>query len=80
MSGRGEVYSYVVTHQPTNPAFRDKTPFATVIVELAEGPRMVSNLVDVAPEAIEIGMPVEVVFHPVTEEITLPLFRRATSP
>jgi uncharacterized OB-fold protein len=80
MSGRGEVYSYVVTHQPTNPAFRDKTPFATVIVELAEGPRLVSNLVDVAPDAIEIGMPVEVVFHPVTEEITLPLFRRATSP
>jgi len=79
MSGRGTVYSYVVTHQATNAAFRDQTPFATVLVELEEGPRLYSNLVGVAPEAITIGMPVEVVFHAVTEEITLPLFRRATS-
>lgn len=79
MSGRGTVYSYVVTHQATNAAFRDKTPFATVLVELDEGPRMASNLTDVAPDAIEIGMPVEVVFHAVTDEIALPLFRRATS-
>ena len=79
MSGRGTVYSYVITHQATNAAFRDKTPFPTVLIELEEGPRMVSNLVDVAPDAIEIGMPVEVVFHAVTEEITLPLFRQATS-
>ncbi len=79
MSGRGEVYSYVVTHQPTNPAFRDKTPFATVLIQLEEGPRLVSNLIDVAPDHIEIGLPVEVVFHPVTDDITLPLFRRAVS-
>ena len=62
MSGRGTVYSYVVTHQATNAAFRDKTPFATVLIELEEGPRMASNLTDVAPDAIEIGMPVEVVY------------------
>ena len=76
MSGRGAVYSYVVTHQPTNPAFRDRTPFATVLVELEEGPRLYSNLTDVPPDEITIGLPVEVVFHPVTDAITLPLFRR----
>ncbi len=75
-SGRGTVYSYVVTHQAIHPAFQGHTPFATVLVQLEEGPRMVSNLVDVAPEEIEIGMAVEVVFHSL-DEVTLPLFRRA---
>jgi len=75
MSGRGTVFSYIVSHQAVHPSLRDRTPFATVMVELDEGPRMVSNLVGVAPEGIEIGMVVEVVFHAVNEEITLPLFR-----
>ena len=44
MSGRGEVYSYVVTYQAVHPAFVDHTPMATVEVELVEGPRLVSNL------------------------------------
>lgn len=76
-SGRGTVYSYVVSHQAIHPALNGYTPFATVLVELEEGPRMASNLVDVPYDAIEIGMPVEVVFEPLNEEITLPLFRRA---
>ena len=76
VSGQGTVYSYVVTHQAIHPALAGHTPFATVEVELTEGPRITSNLVDVAPDEIEIGMPVEVVFEPVTDEVTLALFRR----
>ena len=76
-SGRGTVYSYAVTHQPIHPALVDHTPFATVQIELEEGPRMTSNLVDVSPDEIEIGMAVEVVFERITDEVTLPLFRRA---
>ena len=76
LSGRGTVYSYVVTHQAVHPAFRDHTPLATVEVALAEGPRMVSNLVDVPPEEVAIGMAVEVVFHTVADGVVLPLFRR----
>lgn len=76
VSGRGEVYSYVVTHQAVHPAFADHTPLATVEVALAEGPRMVSNLVDVPPEQVAIGLPVEVVFKEVAPEVVLPLFRR----
>ncbi|MCK9486974.1 MAG: Zn-ribbon domain-containing OB-fold protein [Dehalococcoidia bacterium] len=76
-SGRGSVYTYAVTHQPIHPALQGFTPFATVLIELEEGPRLASNLVDVAPDEIEIGMPVHVVFEPLNEEITLPLFRRA---
>ena len=76
LSGRGTVYSYVVTHQAVHPAFRGHTPLATVEVALAEGPRMVSNLVDVPPEEVAIGMAVEVVFHTVADGLVLPLFRR----
>ena len=76
MSGKGEVYSYVVTHQAVHPAFVDHTPMATVEVQLAEGPRLTSNLIDVHPDDLRIGMPVEVVFEEVGDSVTLPLFRR----
>ena len=66
-----------MTHQPIHPALVDHTPFATVQIELEEGPRMTSNLIDVPPDEIEIGMAVEVVFERVTDEVTLPLFKRA---
>lgn len=73
--GVGTVYSYVVTHQAVHPALRGHTPFATVEVELDEGPRMTSNLLDVAPEAVEIGLRVTVEFVPVADQV-LPYFRR----
>ncbi|MEX1021585.1 MAG: zinc ribbon domain-containing protein, partial [Dehalococcoidia bacterium] len=47
MTGRGTVFSYVVTHQAIHPSYEGYTPYATVIVELEEGPRLTSNLVDV---------------------------------
>ena len=77
MRGQGEVYSYAVTHQAVHPAFVDHTPMATVEVELAEGPRLVSNLVDVPPDEVRIGLAVEVVFEEVSDGVVLPLFRRA---
>lgn len=78
MSGKGEVYSYVVTHQAIHPALAGHTPLATVEVALAEGPRLTSNLVDVAPAEVAIGLPVEVVFEQASEDVVLPLFRRAS--
>ena len=53
-------------------------PFAVVIVELEEqaGLRMVSNVVDVPPEDVRIGMPVEVTFRSVAEDVWLPLFKK----
>jgi len=76
MSGRGTVYSYVVTHQAIHPSYNDHLPYATVLVELEEGPLVTTNLVDVAADEIAIGMPVEVEFVALSEEVTLPLFRR----
>jgi len=74
-SGRGNVYTHASVHYPEFPPM--EYPFVTAIVVLEEGPRIVSNLVDVEPDDVEIGMAVEVVFEEVEEGLTLPLFRPA---
>jgi hypothetical protein len=78
-SGRGTVHTWSITHRALHPAFPD-TPFAQVVVELVEGPRVLSTVVDVAPDQLEIGMPVIVEFHRVTDEVTLPRFAPAPHP
>ncbi len=75
ISGKGTIWSWVVVHQPMVPGFQDELPYAVVVVALAEGPRMSSNLLDCPLGDIRVGMPVEVVFCDVTKEITLPKFR-----
>lgn len=77
-SGCGSVFSWIVVGRALHPAFEGDTPYAPVVVELDEGVRLLSTMVDVAPDALEIGMRVEVVFDPVTPEVTLPRFRRAS--
>jgi uncharacterized OB-fold protein len=68
-SGRGVVYSFVLAHHPKIPPFDSPNPI--VLVELEEGTRIVSNLVGIDPEAIEIGMRVRARFDPVEEGRTL---------
>jgi uncharacterized OB-fold protein/acyl dehydratase len=74
-TGRGVVYSFVVPHYPVVPPF--EFPFVVVLVELEEGVRFVSNLIDVEPGDVRIGMPVELCFETVEEGLTLPRFRPA---
>ena len=76
-SGKGTVYTFTVTHQNQSPGFRDGLPYVMAYVELAEGVRMLTNIVDCAPDAVRIGMPVEIVFDDVTPAVTLPKFRPA---
>ena len=76
-SGRGIVHTFTIVHRPTLPAFEDRIPYNVIAVRLDEGVFMVSNLVDCPPDEIRIGMPVEVEFEPLTDEITLPKFRPA---
>lgn len=77
VSGRGSVYTWTVFHQAYHPAYKDDIPYAVVVVELEEGPRMITNLVNCRIEDIKVGMPVEVAFDDVTEEVSLPKFRPA---
>jgi uncharacterized OB-fold protein len=75
-NGRGHLYSYVIHHRPA-PGFTP--PYSIAVVELDEGPRMMTNIIDCpqTPEALQLDMRVEVVFKPLTEEIHLPQFRPA---
>jgi uncharacterized OB-fold protein len=75
LSGRGTVFSWIVVHQSQHPAFNADTPYNVTIVELEEGPRLHTNLIDCPNDQIRVGMPVEVVFDKVSDEVTLPKFR-----
>jgi uncharacterized OB-fold protein len=77
-SGRGTVYSRVVVHHPLPAAFPG--PYSVALVELAEGVRMVSNVVGLPPQEVAIGMPVRVTYQRCDEEVTLPLFVPADAP
>ncbi len=75
LSGRGTLYSYAILHHPQNPAF--DYPLAAALVDLDEGVRLVSNLVDVDPGDIRIGMRLAVDFVPTSAGRSVPVFRRA---
>jgi uncharacterized OB-fold protein len=77
-SGRGRLHSYVINHRPA-PGFENETPYSIAVVELEEGPRMMTNVVGVeqTPEALQLDMPVEVTFEQASEAIALPKFRPA---
>lgn len=77
LSGRGTVFSYIVFHQVYNKAFAEDVPYNVALVQLDEGPRMYSNVVGVPNDAVKVGDRLEVVFDPVTPDITLPKFRLA---
>ena len=78
LSGRGEVYTYTTVHRPI--AVGQKLPYVVAVIALedAGGLRMISNLVGVEPEAVAIGMPVEVVWEDMGPELVLPRFRPAS--
>ncbi|MQA07167.1 MAG: DNA-binding protein [Pseudonocardiaceae bacterium] len=74
--GLGEVYSYVVHHHPPMPG--KALPYVVALVELDEGPRMLGELTGIAPEEVHIGLPVEVAFVRVDDELTMPTWRPRT--
>ena len=74
-SGRGTVYSWIVSHHPTE---ADELPRIVVLVDLEEGVRLVSNLQGVAPSDVRNGMEIELCFDEF-DGVTLPQFRRAES-
>jgi uncharacterized protein len=73
-SGRGKIFSWTVTRAPLHPAFAAQVPYALVIVELEEGVRLISGLKNCDVDHLELGMPVEVVFERLAENIFMPYF------
>lgn len=74
-SGRGTIYSYVRHYHPTIPPFEPGHPVA--VIELAEGTRIVSDIVGIDGDDVKIGLPVQVEFNAVDDELILPQFRPA---
>jgi uncharacterized OB-fold protein len=74
VSGKGKVFSFVTFHRVYHPAFARDVPYVVALVELEEGPRMLTNIVGVAPEKVACEMPVKVVFDDVAEDVAVPKF------
>ena len=77
-SGKGKLYSYIINHRPA-PGFEEEAPYAIAVVELDEGPRLMTNIVDCeqTPEALQLDMALEVTFEKINDDISLPQFRPA---
>jgi len=76
-SGTGEVYAVTVVHRPGPGRDPDDGPYAVALVELAEGVRMLTNIVGCAPEDVFVGMPVRVCWHELSDGRKLPMFTPA---
>jgi uncharacterized OB-fold protein len=75
LSGRGVVTSFVVMHQKYFAGFADELPYPVIEVTLAEGPVLISNIVELGTGNLAVGMAVQVVFKHATEQVTIPVFK-----
>lgn len=78
-SGKGTVWSFTVTRQNRTPGFAEEVPYVLALVELDEGVKMFTNIVECPPREVRIGMAVEVTFVRATDQITVPFFKPASS-
>ncbi len=74
-AGTGTIYSFTLVHQLVHPGFAGDLPYNVVMVDLDEGVRIISNLVDIANDEVQIGQRVAVTFELVSDEVSLPRFR-----
>lgn len=75
-SGIGTLYSYMINHRPA-PGFEEEVPYAIAIVQLEEGPRMMTNIIGIenTPENLVLDMALEIVFEDVLPDVTIPKWR-----
>ena len=74
-SGRGKIFTWFVAERALFPEFKDDIPFAVAVIEMDEGVRLASNVINCGPDDLKEDQPVEVVYDDVTPEVTLPKFR-----
>ena len=73
-AGQGTVYTFAVYHQAFHPYFKDKTPYVAAVVELDEGPMMITNIAGCPHEDLRCDMPVQLIWEDVSDELSLPKF------
>jgi uncharacterized OB-fold protein len=74
-SGRARLYTWSVVYVNDLPPFADQVPYIAAIVDLDEGPRMMTNVVDCPVHNLKAGMPLQVAFRHQAEGVTVPVFR-----
>ena len=78
LSGVGAVLSFVIFDRAYHPAWASRVPYNVALIQLAEGPRMFSNVIGIANDQVRVGMPVQVAFETVPEtDIAIPRFTPA---
>jgi hypothetical protein len=73
-SGRAVLYTWSVVHHNDLPPFSDRLPYVAAVVDLAEGPRMMTNVVDCDEDQLRVGMPLQVAYREIAEHVTIPVF------
>ncbi|KUL63717.1 MULTISPECIES: Zn-ribbon domain-containing OB-fold protein [unclassified Streptomyces] len=76
-SGLATLYTWSVVHRNDLPPFGDRVPYTAAVVDLAEGPRMMTEVVGCEENALRIGMPLEVTFREAAEGVAVAVFRPA---
>ena len=76
-SGRASLYTWSVVHQNDLPPWPDRVPYVAAVVDLEEGPRAMTNVVDCDFESLRVDMPLQVAFRAADDDVTLPVFRPA---
>lgn len=71
LSGEGSIYTFTIMHRAPSPGFENELPLLVALVELKEGIRMLTNIVECRPEHVQIGMPVKVVYEDINDHVTL---------
>ena len=80
VSGRGRLHSFTIVQQPANAAFNADVPYVYAVVQLDEGPRLMSNITDCNVQAVHIGMPVAVAFVDAGDGLAVPVFTPSSAP
>ncbi len=79
VAGRGRVFSYTVVHHPAIPDVGEEVPYPVVVVEFDDAPRvrLISNVLDIAIDEVEVGMELDLVWDEPKPGVVLPRFRKA---
>jgi uncharacterized OB-fold protein len=76
--GKGKIYSFAIYHVAFDHTVKHDIPYVTAIVELFEGPKILTNIVECGPSGVRCDMPVEVVWDDIADNFSLPRFRPIT--
>jgi uncharacterized protein len=76
-SGRATLYTYSIVHVNDLPPFGERVPYVAAVVELEEGPRVMTNIEGVEHDALHIGMQLVVDYKPISDDVTIAVFRPA---